>query len=75
MREQHLDFERHEALYQLARITNYISTHFNINKSTAMLLLDIENAFDTVWHRGFIYKLYLTNLLLYHQAFTKLSEK
>lgn len=52
-------------VHQLSRITNFISNNFNIKTSTAMALLDIEKAFDTVWHRGLILKLYKLNLPTY----------
>ena len=42
---------------QLARIVYNICYNFNINKSTSMLTLDIERAFDTIWHGGLIAKL------------------
>jgi hypothetical protein len=44
--------------HQLYRIINLIKSQFN-NKcsSTAMILLDVEKAFDRVWHSGLIYKM------------------
>lgn len=44
-------------VHQLVRITEIITTNFNINKVTSLMTLDIEKAFDTVWHNALIYKL------------------
>ena len=62
--------EKHSTTHQLNRLTEHISANFNMKKSTGLLMLDVEKAFDTVWHDGLIYKLhkyktpnYLINLL------------
>lgn len=47
----------HNTVQLVTRIVNDISTHFNKKLATAMLLLDIEKAFDRVWIDGLIYKL------------------
>lgn len=51
-------FKKHHCtVKQLARITDKITNNFNIKKTTSLLTLDIEKAFDSVWHQGLIYKL------------------
>lgn len=47
----------HGTTDQLCRIVNFITHNFNHKKHTGMALLDIEKAFDTVWHNGIIYKM------------------
>ena len=48
---------RHSTVHQLARVTNDIKTHMTNRTSTALLLLDSQKAFDSVWTNGLIYKL------------------
>jgi Reverse transcriptase (RNA-dependent DNA polymerase) len=48
---------RHSTTLQVLRITETISLRFNENKSTAMTLLDIEKAFDSVWHDALLHKI------------------
>lgn len=61
---------QHSTIHQVLRITENISFGFNKNKSTAMVLLDLRKAFDSVWHDGLVHKLinfkyptYLTKLV------------
>lgn len=49
----------HSTIQQVLRITEKASMGFNINKSTGMVLLDIEKAFDSVWHDALVHKLSL----------------
>ncbi|KAG5675613.1 hypothetical protein PVAND_005504 [Polypedilum vanderplanki] len=48
---------RHSTTHQVLRIIEEATIGFNNKKSTGIVLLDLEKAFDTVWHEGLIYKL------------------
>lgn len=61
---------QHSTVHQVRRITKLIRSNKRRRLSTGMVLLDIEKAFDSVWHNGLIYKLdnanipkYLTKLI------------
>ncbi|GFU80900.1 RNA-directed DNA polymerase from mobile element jockey [Trichonephila clavipes] len=47
--------------YQLLRVVEYIKTGFRDRKSTGVVFLDIQKAFDRVWHVGLLYKLIKIN--------------
>lgn len=48
---------KHSTIHQLYRITHHIEREFNNKKSTGMVTLDIEKAFDSIWHDGLLHKL------------------
>ena len=50
---------------QLARLVNEVTDKFNKKMHTGEVLLDVEKAFDTVWHNGLIYKLIKYNFPRY----------
>lgn len=61
---------KHSTVQQLTRVVEYITLNYNLKLFTGMALLDIEKAFDTVWHTGLYVKLhrykvpvYLINLI------------
>lgn len=43
--------------HQLDRLKKDIISSRNLKKSTGLVLLDSEKAFDTIWHKALIYKL------------------
>lgn len=53
--------EGHSTVQQLARVAEIVAHNLNLKKSTGMFLLDIEKAFDTVWHDALLHKLISLN--------------
>jgi hypothetical protein len=56
---------QHSTVQQVARVTEKITEEFNKNRCTAMLLIDLQKAFDRVWHDGLIFKLIQLNVPTY----------
>lgn len=54
--EQHGFRPQHGTQHQLARISNAIIRGYNWNKCTVGVFLDVEKAFDKVWHQGLLVK-------------------
>lgn len=56
---------KHSTTQQIIRITENISMSFNKNQATGMALLDLEKAFDSVWHKGLLFKMWRYKYPLY----------
>ena len=50
---------------QLARIVDYAMINNNINNNTALVILDLEKAYDTVWIEALIHKMQLMEIQTY----------
>lgn len=55
----------HSTNHQLVRVCKYIKESLGKKHSTGMVTFDIEKAFDSVWHKGLIHKLFLLKFPLY----------
>ncbi|GBP54298.1 RNA-directed DNA polymerase from mobile element jockey [Eumeta japonica] len=60
--EQYGFREGHSTTLQLIRVLHYLASERNCERYTVAVLLDMEKAFDRVWHDGLIYKLMDTSL-------------
>lgn len=55
--QQH-GFQQHKStVTQLQKVTKHIKTQLGNRTSTGVVLLDVEKAYDRVWHQGLVYKL------------------
>lgn len=59
--EQHGFRVNHSTVLQLHKLIKMAKENLSTKKSTGMVLMDVEKAFDRVWHNGLIFK--LTSLL------------
>lgn len=55
----------HSTNHQLLRVTQFIHNSLSKKHSTGMLTFDIEKAFDSVWHKGLLHKLFKLKVPLY----------
>lgn len=53
---------QHSTTQQIVRLTEIASHGLNIKHLTGIISLDVEKAFDTVWHDGLIHKLLLQGI-------------
>lgn len=56
---------RHSSNHQVARVTRHIQQNVKNKKSTGMVTLDVEKAFDCVWHDGLLHKMLKQNFPIY----------
>ena len=48
--------KEYSTVHQVKRIVNFISNNKSTQKSTGIVVLDVEKAFDSIWHNGLIFK-------------------
>ncbi|CAH2106405.1 unnamed protein product [Euphydryas editha] len=61
LREEQFGFRSdHSTTLQLARVINHLASEYNNKRCTVGVFLDMEKAFDRVWHEGLLAKLIRT---------------
>lgn len=62
--EQHGFRSNHSTLHQLARVVTLIVRGYNRGETTVAVFLDVEKAFDRIWHERLLVKLFKLKLPL-----------
>jgi hypothetical protein len=67
----------HSISHQLNRVVRHVKNRRALGKSTGMLLLDVERAFDSVWHDALLHKLILRgcNIFLVRIIYSFLNDR
>lgn len=55
--EQFAFCQHHSTTLQLTKFVDQVSTNLNLGQHTAAVFLDVEKAFDSVWHDGLLHKM------------------
>lgn len=63
--------KQHSTVHQLKRVVNFIEKNKQLRKSTGVVFLDIEKAFDSIWHEGLLYKMNTFGFPFYIQKILK----
>lgn len=72
LKEEQFGFRKqHSTTHQVKRIVNIIDSNKRQRKSTGIVFLDIEKAFDSIWHNGLIFKLQKFGYPIYLQKIIK----
>jgi len=61
--EQHAFHRQHSTILQLINLTDTLCLNFNNHLKTAAIFLDVEKAFDRVWHHGLLHEMSQLNTL------------
>jgi hypothetical protein len=72
LKDQQFGFRsKHSTTQQIIRIVETATLRFSENKSTAMVMLDVEKAFDSVWHDALVHKLLSNDFPMYQVKMIK----
>jgi hypothetical protein len=53
--------ENHSTIHPLITLVNNVQENKKVGKKSVALFLDINKAFDSIWHKGLLYKLFKLN--------------
>jgi retron-type reverse transcriptase len=63
--------ENHSTIHPLITLVNNVQENKKVGKKSVALFLDINKAFDSIWHKGLLYKLFKLNCPKYLVSIVK----